>query len=197
VARSKGDDFPVPPDGAAEEPKPEGERPPGKRRKPATRRRRGVGTAPGRSKDALLKEVEESLLQVVATAGTVVSIPRPLIGGVILRDGDDGLVKPMVRIAAKNPRMLRALTGASIATDAVPIIHFGVALVVAAMVEARQMPVDGTVASAFKIDELYEEIMRDEEGVTGDDRTGDATPTGNGHVPTPGLLAGPTGAAPA
>lgn len=167
--------FPVEPPGGAVEPEdddapdePKAKAPPKTRTKarpgsrgpvPGDERAKESGARGGttRAMHAAAAKLEEPLLEAVAKGGASLSLALPLTGGVVIRDGES-LVTSLLRVAERNPKMLKALQTATVGADYSILLYFVAEIGVAAAVELGAVPVDGSVSRTFGIDKLADEL---------------------------------------
>lgn len=191
MTKPKGDDFPVPP---PEEPAKPAEAPPD----PNTTRRgqpRQRAEGAGRKRKAeVLEGLRESLTEGLGKAGaSMMAIPWTAYGGAYIFATADDLTTAAVKLADRNPRMLKWLQTSAEYADWSIVLNWALGLAAAFAVQYQMIPPDGLVSKAYGIDEIAETFAKEQETHGGPE----VEPTDDGEVgpalAAPGWLGQPAG----
>lgn len=100
-----------------------------------------------------LEQIETSLLEGLTKFGSAITPVAP-IPGVYTIQNAESVSGALTRLAAKNPALLKALSGSSTVMDYVAVGVFGVGLVVAIQVQTGRISADSVAARNFGLTDI-------------------------------------------
>lgn len=156
----------------------------------ASTREREIGAAVASATPAALREVRNNIADAMRKAGALSTMAVPVTGTYCIETADE-FADALTRLAADNPKLLKALVGSSNVMDWFALGAWGVGLLTAVGVEFGRLPADGVLAQQYGVDKLADAFYpRGAEPAGGDDggQPG-ADPVGGDGADPAGVLA--------
>ena len=178
------DEFPVEPPAEAAKPKGRGPQTPeakaawaqkmteARRRKREERERSGTSAGGGSASKARprssrqpattneLAEIETSIVEGLTKLGGAMTPVAPIPGVYTIQTAED-IGGIMTRLAAKNPAILKALSGSSTVMDYIGLGVWGVGMYVAVQVQLGRIPADSRAAQNYHLTDIAVEFYGD------------------------------------
>lgn len=104
-----------------------------------------------------LAQIETSLVEGLTKFGSAITPLAPIPGVYTIQTAED-VSGALTRLAAKNPALLKALSGSSTVMDYVAVGVWGMGMFVAVSVQTGRIPADSVAARNFGLTEIAEEF---------------------------------------
>lgn len=104
-----------------------------------------------------LEAIETSLVEGLTKFGAAITPVAPIPGVYTIQTAED-VSGALTRLAAKNPALLKALSGSSTVMDYVAVGMWGVGMFVAVSVQTGRIPADSIAARNFGLTAIAEEF---------------------------------------